>query len=49
MTGIDSPYEEPEAAELVLTPADGDADAQAALVLAALAEVSGRAIPGPGD
>ncbi len=49
MTGIDSPYEEPEAAELVLTPADGDADAQAALVLAALAEVSGRATPGPGD
>ncbi|HEV2069408.1 MAG TPA: adenylyl-sulfate kinase [Acidimicrobiales bacterium] len=36
MTGIDSPYEAPEHPELVLTPADGDAEAQAALVLAAL-------------
>ncbi|MDG2027221.1 MAG: adenylyl-sulfate kinase [Acidimicrobiales bacterium] len=32
-TGIDDPYEEPEAPELVLVPADGDADAMAATVL----------------
>ena len=37
MTGIDSPYEPPEAPELVLTPADGDAAAQAGLVLRLLA------------
>lgn len=43
MTGIDSPYEAPESPELVLTPADGDAEAQAGLVLAALARHSGRA------
>ena len=49
MTGIDSPYEAPESPELVLTPADGDVEAQADLVLAALAEVSGRAAPRPGD
>lgn len=35
-TGIDSPYEPPVAPEVVLTPADGDADAQARRVLAAL-------------
>ena len=37
-TGIDDPYEAPEAAALVLTPADGDAGAQAELVLALLVE-----------
>ncbi len=35
-TGIDDPYEPPTAAELVLTPADGDPDAQARRVLALL-------------
>jgi adenylyl-sulfate kinase len=35
-TGIDSPYEPPVAADLVLTPADGDPDAQAQRVLALL-------------
>jgi bifunctional enzyme CysN/CysC len=35
-TGIDSPYEPPESAELVLTPADGDADAHARRVLTLL-------------
>lgn len=35
-TGIDSPYEAPLAAELVLTPADGEAEAQARRVLALL-------------
>jgi len=35
-TGIDDPYEAPLAAELVLTPSDGSADAQAARVLALL-------------
>lgn len=35
-TGIDDPYEAPIAAELVLQPADGDADAMAASVLALL-------------
>ena len=35
-TGIDDPYEPPEHPELVLTPADGDADAMAAKVLALL-------------
>lgn len=38
-TGIDSPYEPPMAAELVLTPADGGPEAQARRVLSAL-EVS---------
>jgi len=33
MTGIDDPYEAPVAPELVLTEADGDASAQAAVVL----------------
>jgi bifunctional enzyme CysN/CysC len=33
MTGIDDPYEEPLAPELVLRPADGDVAAQARLVL----------------
>jgi bifunctional enzyme CysN/CysC len=33
MTGIDDPYEAPVAAELVLTPADGDPAAQARRVL----------------
>ncbi len=32
-TGIDDPYEAPESAELVLTPADGDPEAQARAVL----------------
>ncbi|MDP9451812.1 MAG: adenylyl-sulfate kinase [Actinomycetota bacterium] len=41
LTGIDSPYEAPEAPELVLTPADGDPAAQAALVLALLEEHPG--------
>ena len=35
-TGIDDPYEAPLTPELVLTPADGDAAAQAARVLALL-------------
>ena len=35
-TGIDDPYEAPEHPELVLTPADGDPDAMADLVLARL-------------
>jgi bifunctional enzyme CysN/CysC len=35
-TGIDSPYEPPVAADLVLTPADGEPDAQAPRVLALL-------------
>ena len=35
-TGIDDPYEAPDAPELVLTPADGDPDAQARAVLALL-------------
>ena len=33
-TGVDDPYEPPEHPELVLTPADGDPEAQARLVLA---------------
>jgi bifunctional enzyme CysN/CysC len=37
-TGIDDPYEPPEHPDLRLTPADGDPAAQAALVLARLAE-----------
>jgi bifunctional enzyme CysN/CysC len=36
MTGIDDPYEAPEAPELVLRPDDGDPSAQASLVLALL-------------
>ena len=35
-TGIDDPYEAPAAPEVVLTPADGDPGAQAAVVLEAL-------------
>lgn len=35
-TGIDSPYEPPARPDLVLTPADGDADTQAARVVALL-------------
>ncbi|MEQ1787584.1 MAG: adenylyl-sulfate kinase [Acidimicrobiales bacterium] len=35
-TGIDDPYEAPGSPELVLRPADGDADAMAAMVLALL-------------
>ena len=35
-TGIDDPYEAPEHPDVRLTPADGDAAAQAALVLARL-------------
>ena len=35
-TGIDDPYEAPEQPELVLRPADGDADAMAARVVALL-------------
>jgi len=38
MTGIDAPYEAPTDAELRLTPADGEADRQAGLVLDLLAE-----------
>jgi adenylyl-sulfate kinase len=37
MTGIDDPYEEPLEPELVLRPSDGDAAAQASLVLGVLA------------
>jgi bifunctional enzyme CysN/CysC len=37
-TGIDDPYETPNAPELVLRPADGDAAAQAALVMKLLTE-----------
>jgi bifunctional enzyme CysN/CysC len=37
-TGIDDPYEAPNAPELVLRPADGDAAAQAALVMKLLTE-----------
>lgn len=40
MTGIDDPYEAPSAPELVLTPADGDPSAQAAVVLTALGVAS---------
>ena len=36
-TGVDSPYEAPEHADLVLTPADGGPEAQADRVLALLA------------
>jgi bifunctional enzyme CysN/CysC len=36
MTGIDDPYEAPMAPELRLTPADGDVDAMAAIVVALL-------------
>lgn len=39
-TGIDSPYEPPVAADLVLTPADGDAEDQARRVLVLLASAS---------
>ncbi len=39
LTGVDSPYEAPDAPELALSPAHGDPQAQAALVLAALARV----------
>jgi len=35
-TGVDDPYEAPTSAELVLTPADGDPDAQARAVLVLL-------------
>jgi bifunctional enzyme CysN/CysC len=35
-TGVDDPYEPPQHPELVLTPAHGDADAMASLVLALL-------------
>ena len=35
-TGVDDPYEAPEHPEVVLTPADGDPDSMAALVLARL-------------
>jgi bifunctional enzyme CysN/CysC len=38
-TGIDDPYEAPSSPELVLRPEDGDAAAQAALVVAALTRV----------
>lgn len=37
LTGLDAPYEAPEAPQLVLTPADGDAEAQATRVVATLA------------
>ena len=42
-TGIDDPYEAPEAPDLRLTPDDGDAEAQAARVLAALAAATASA------
>ena len=41
-TGIDDPYEAPDAPELRLTPADGDPPAQAALVLALLDRLAGH-------
>lgn len=41
-TGIDDPYEAPAAADLTLTPDDGDADAQAAVVLARLDAAASR-------
>ena len=41
-TGIDDPYEAPDAPELRLTPADGDPPAQAALVLALLERLAGH-------
>lgn len=44
-TGIDSPYEPPVAADLVLTPAEGDADAQARRVLGLLASASPKGEP----
>ena len=40
-TGIDSPYEPPVAADLVLTPADGDPEAQARRLLVVLEESAG--------
>ena len=42
-TGIDDPYEAPEAPDLVLTPADGDPEAQAAVVLDLLTRAAGPA------
>lgn len=42
-TGIDDPYEAPEAPDLVLTPADGDPEAQAAAVLDLLTRAGGHA------
>ena len=39
-TGIDAPYEAPDAPVLRLTPADGDPATQAAAVLALLAELA---------
>ncbi len=41
-TGIDDPYEAPSVPDLRLTPEDGDPEAQAALVLRALGEITGR-------
>lgn len=41
LTGVDAPYEAPESPELVLAPTDGDAEAQAALVVAALGRLTG--------
>jgi len=41
LTGVDAPYEAPESPELALTPTHGDAEAQAALVVAALARLTG--------
>jgi bifunctional enzyme CysN/CysC len=46
LTGIDSPYEPPLAPELVLSPADGDAGAQAEAVLAVLAAAGRRSVGG---
>lgn len=43
LTGVDAPYEVPESPELALSPVDGDAEAQAALVMATLDRLSGRA------
>ncbi len=49
LTGVDAPYEMPEGPELVLSPGDGDAEAQAALVVAVLDRVSGRGARRPTD
>jgi bifunctional enzyme CysN/CysC len=47
-TGIDDPYEAPDAAELVLRPDDGDASAQAGRVVALLERSLGAGAGGAG-